>query len=143
MPVRGIRGAAIAAADEPGAILSATKELILSVMDANPTLDPVDIASAIFTVTEDLVSAYPAEAARKLGWRHVPLLCAMEIPVPHALPRCIRLLIHWNTQLPQDEINHVYLGEAARLRPDLTQYPPSQSGETANKPTASQKGGVP
>ena len=71
-----------------------------------------------FTMTEDLSSAYPAKAARDLGWTQVALLCAREIPVPGALPRTIRLLLHWNTDLPQSGISHVYLEDAGRLRPD-------------------------
>jgi chorismate mutase len=143
MPVRGIRGAAVALSDKPEDILSATRDLLEAIINANQALIPSDIASILFTVTHDLVSIYPAQAARQLGWVNVPLMCALEIPVPHGMSRCIRVLIHWNTELPQDEIQHVYLGEAARLRPDLTQYPPSQSGESANKPTTPQKGGVP
>jgi chorismate mutase len=86
---------------------------------ANPDLLPEDIASIIFTVTEDLSAAYPARAARQLGWTTVPLFCAREIPVPSSLQRCIRVLLHWNTDLPQAKIRHVYLGEAATLRPDI------------------------
>jgi chorismate mutase len=79
-----------------------------------------DIASALFTVSDDLKSAYPARAARQLGWKSVPLMCAMEIAVPGSIRRCIRVLLHWNTALPQADIRHVYLGEAAKLRPELS-----------------------
>lgn len=119
MPVRGIRGATVTFADQPEAVLAATKELLENIQRANPSLETVDIASAIFTVSEDLASAYPAQAARELGWGDVPLLCAREIPVPGSLPKCIRVLLHWNTELPQNDIQHVYLGAAAKLRPDL------------------------
>ncbi|MCA9977742.1 MAG: chorismate mutase, partial [Anaerolineales bacterium] len=85
----------------------------------NPTLETADIASAFFTVTDDLNASYPALAARELGWHEVPLLCAREIPVPGSMPMCIRVLIQWNTELPQKAVQYVYLGEAARLRPDL------------------------
>jgi len=119
MPVRGIRGATVAAENQSEAILSATRELLGAIQVANPTLDPTDLASAIFTVTGDLGAAYPAKAARQLGWTGTPLMCAREIPVPGSLPRCIRVLLHWNTELPQSAIRHVYLGEAANLRPDL------------------------
>jgi len=78
-----------------------------------------DVASAFFTVTPDLTTAFPARAARELGWQHVALLDAQEIPVPGSLPRCVRVLIHWNTDKPQAEIRHVYLRGAASLRPDL------------------------
>jgi chorismate mutase len=77
------------------------------------------VASAIFTVTDDLVSTFPAQAARQMGWELVPMLCGREIPVPNSLPRVIRVLVHWNTELPQSEIKHVYLREAVKLRPDL------------------------
>lgn len=119
MPVRGIRGATVAPEDLPEAILAATRELLVGIMNANPTLQPGDLASVIFTVTDDLRSAYPARAARQLGWVGVPLLCGREIPVPGSLERCIRVLLHWNTDLAQEDIHHVYQGEAANLRPDL------------------------
>jgi chorismate mutase len=120
MPLRGIRGAIVASGNQPESILSATRELLEAILTNNPKLDPVDIASAIFTVTDDLTSVYPAQAARQLGWTRVPLMCAREIPVPSSLPRCIRVLIHWNTDQPQSIIHHVYLGGAEKLRPDLS-----------------------
>lgn len=119
MAVRGVRGATIAAEDRIEAILAATRELLEALVQANPSMKTVDIASALFTVSADLSAAYPASAARQMGWVEVPLVCAQEIPVPGGLERCIRILIHWNTDLSQAEIHHVYLGEAARLRPDL------------------------
>ena len=122
MYVQGIRGAAVADQDQEESILAATRELIQAVLKANPTLETTDVASVIFTTTRDLSAAYPARAARQLGWDQVPLLCTQEIPVPGGLPRCIRVLIHWNTDLPQREIQHVYLGEAAGLRPDLAPH---------------------
>jgi chorismate mutase len=118
---RGVRGASVAAADTSPAILAATRELLLAIEEANPTMRPQDLASVIFTVTDDLTADYPARAARQLGWMDVPLLCAREIPVPGELPFCIRVLAHWNTDLPQAEVNHVYLKEAIQLRPDLDQ----------------------
>lgn len=119
MPVRGVRGATVADEDQPEAILSATRELLQAVLEANPEMRMSDIASVLFTLSEDLSSVYPAEAARQMGWDQVPLICAREISVPGGLPRCIRLLIHWNTDLPQSAIRHVYQGTAAKLRPDL------------------------
>ena len=121
MSVRGIRGATVAAENTPEAILAATRELLAAIVEANPGLAPEDIASAIFTVTADLDAAFPAQAARQLGWQHVPLMCAREIPVPGSLPRCIRVLLHWNTDRPQAAIRPVYLRAAASLRPDLAQ----------------------
>ena len=120
MSVRGIRGAIDVVADEPEEVLRATRALLEALLDANPTLQPQDLASVVFTVTPDLSSVYPAQAARQLGWTEVPLLCTHEIPVPDGLPRMVRVLAHWNTELPQKLIKHVYLGAAARLRPDLT-----------------------
>jgi chorismate mutase len=119
MPVRGVRGAITAAADQPADITEATRELLAAILAVNPGLQPQDLASALFTVTEDLSAAYPAAAARELGWTDVPLICAREIPIPGGLARCIRVLLHWNTDLPQSAIRHVYLGAAAALRPDL------------------------
>ncbi|MFZ6031469.1 MAG: chorismate mutase [Chloroflexota bacterium] len=120
MPLRGIRGATAIENDTPEEILSATSDLLATIVRANPTLQPEDIASALFTVTDDLRAVYPARAARDLGWTHVPLMCAREIPVQDSLPRCIRVLLHWNTDLPQSAVRHVYLGAATRLRPDLS-----------------------
>lgn len=119
MPIRGIRGATTVAADDPDLILDATRELLQEILAANDTMRPEDIASAFFTVTEDLASTFPAQAARQMGWDLVPMLCAREIPVPGSLPRVIRVLVHWNTETPQNQITHVYLREAVKLRPDL------------------------
>ena len=119
MSMRGVRGATIANQDQPEIILSATQELLQAMLNANPQMNTEDLASAWFTVTDDLRSVHPAKAARQLGWTHVPLMCSLEIPVPGTLTRCIRVLLHWNTDLPQSAIRHVYLGAAASLRPDL------------------------
>lgn len=119
MAIRGIRGAITVDMDAPEHILAATRELLDAILNANPTLRCEDIASVLFTVTDDLNSAYPALAARQMGWDLVPMMCAREIPVPGGLPRCIRVLLHWNTDLPQDAVHHVYLREAMVLRPDL------------------------
>jgi chorismate mutase len=131
MTVRGVRGATTVSKDDPQAILDATETLLLAIQTANPSLHPDDIASAFFTTTEDLQSVHPAQAARRLGWDQVPLMCAREIAVPGSLPHCIRILVHWNTELSQGEIQHVYLGEATSLRPDLTSI--SASSLTNNK----------
>lgn len=119
MPIRGIRGATTVTADEPDLILQATRELLEEILAENESMQPEDVASAIFTVTDDLVSTFPAQGARQMGWGLVPMLCAREIPVPNSLPRVIRVLVHWNTDVPQNEITHVYLREAVKLRPDL------------------------
>ena len=119
MPIRGIRGATTVTADEPDLILQATRELLEEILEENPGMKLEDIGSAWFSVTEDLVSTFPAQGARQMGWGLVPMLCAREIPVPNSLPRVIRVLVHWNTETPQSEITHVYLREAVKLRPDL------------------------
>ena len=119
MPIRGIRGATTVTADEPDLILQATRELLEEILSENEGMQPEDIASAIFTVTDDLVSTFPAQAARQMGWDLVPMLCAREIPVPNSLPYVIRVLVHWNTELAQSAIKHVYLHDAVNLRPDL------------------------
>ncbi len=117
--VRGIRGAITVDEDTPEAILSATRELLQAILEANGIRNHQELAAIVFTVTEDLVSAFPAEAARQLGMHRVPLLSAREVPVPGSLPRVIRVLALWNTEKPQEEVRHVYLREATRLRPDL------------------------
>jgi len=119
MPVRGIRGAIDVPNDNPEKILSATRDLLSRILEANPGLHSEDIASVLFTTTDDLNAAYPARAAREMGWNSVPMICSREIPVPGGLPRCIRVLLHWNTDLEQRAVRHIYLGAAARLRPDL------------------------
>ena len=119
MPVRGVRGATVVELDSPEEVLSATRELLLAIQKENPGMSSKNIASIIFTVTDDLISVYPAKAARELGWTLVPLMCMREIPVPGGLHRCIRVLLHWNTRLSQASIRNVYLREAEILRPDL------------------------
>jgi chorismate mutase len=119
MAIRGIRGATTVTADEPDLILQATRELLEEILAANEGMQPEDVASAVFTVTDDLASTFPAQAARQMGWGLVPMMCAREIPVPGSLRRVIRVLVHWNTELPQNAITHVYLREAVKLRPDL------------------------
>ncbi|MFT3891251.1 MAG: chorismate mutase [Anaerolineales bacterium] len=119
MPIRGIRGATTVTADEPDLILQATRELLEEILAENEGMRTDDIASALFTVTEDLASTFPAQGARQMGWGLVPMMCAREIPVPGSLPRVIRVLVHWNTELAQNQITHVYLRDAVKLRPDL------------------------
>lgn len=119
MRVRAIRGAVTVDANSREAILSATRELIQAVVERNAlALD--DLVSAIFTMTPDLDAVFPAEAARELGWNQIPLLCTREIGVPGSLPLCVRIMLHTYTDLSPDKIQHVYLREAVRLRPDLS-----------------------
>ncbi|MHB0859274.1 MAG: chorismate mutase [Anaerolineae bacterium] len=115
---RGVRGATTVAQDDAEGILVATQAL-LEAMVARNGICPEDLAAAFFTVTEDLSAAFPAQAARALGWEQVPLLDAREIPVPGSLPRCIRVLLLWNCDVDQARIVHVYQGDAQALRPDL------------------------
>jgi chorismate mutase len=119
MAIRGIRGATTVTADEPDLILQATRELLEEILAANEGMRPEDVASALFTVTDDLISTFPAQAARQMGWGLVPMMCAREIPVPGSLRKVIRVMVHWNTELPQNAITHVYLRDAVKLRPDL------------------------
>jgi chorismate mutase len=120
MDCRGIRGATSVKANTPDAILTATRRLLEQIVAANH-LHPNDIASAIFTATPDLDAAYPARAAREMGWVRVPLFCTQEMNVTGSLPRCIRVLLHCNTNQPPDRIRHIYLGDAQALRPDLVE----------------------
>ena len=119
MAVRGIRGATTAETDSEAAIVDATIELLAEIVRAN-RLKPDDIAGAWFTTTPDLTAEFPAAAARQLGWGDVPLLCAHEMAVPRSnprsLPRCIRVLLLVNTEVPASAIRFVYLRGAERLR---------------------------
>jgi chorismate mutase len=120
MAVRGIRGATTVEANTPGAIAEATRELLIALIERN-AIRREELASAWFTTTPDLTAEFPAYAARALGWVDVPLICAQEIPVPGALPRVVRVLLHYNTDLPQRAMHHVYLREAVALRRDLVE----------------------
>jgi len=100
--------------------MEATKKLLLAIVKENE-VDTGDIASIFFTLTADLNAQFPALAARELGWRHVPLLCAREISVPGAMAKVIRVLVHVNTEKSQQELKHIYLGDAVSLREDLSE----------------------
>jgi chorismate mutase len=116
--VRGIRGAITVERDEPELLLDATETLLRTIVAENQFV-PDDIASALFTLTPDLRSQFPAAAARRIGWTLVPLLNFTEIGVPGGLERCVRVLIHVNTEKSAHDIIHVYLEGARVLRPDL------------------------
>ena len=120
---RGVRGATTVAANSREAILTATRQMLALMVRRNEMVT-ADIASAIFTVTKDLNAEFPALAARQLGWLEVPLLCGYEIEVPNSLCLCVRVLVHWNTSKAQNRVEHVYIHDAARLRPDLSKLPP-------------------
>jgi chorismate mutase len=108
------------AADDRDEVLSATRELVATVLERNE-LSSEDLISILFTATPDLVSEFPALAARELGLGDVPLMCATEIAVPHALPRVLRLMAHVETPRPRSEVQHVYLRGAVALRRDIAQ----------------------
>ena len=120
---RGVRGATTVAENDAREILAATREL-LAMMIRLSGIESADVASAVFTTTPDLNAVFPATAARQLGWMAVPLLCGHEMGVPDSLTRCVRILLHWNTDRSQAEIHHVYLKEAVQLRPDQSELPP-------------------
>ena len=115
---RGVRGATTVDENDVQEILCATMELLGAIIDANE-MSERDVASVFFTVTPDLDAICPAVAARQMGWTHTALLCLQEMAVPSSLPRCIRVLVHWNTERSIDEMCHIYLREARQLRPDL------------------------
>lgn len=125
---RGVRGATTVRENSEEAILVATRELLFTMIRHN-NIHPNDVASAYFTTTVDLNATYPATAARQIGWFDVPLLCGHEIDVPHGLPRCVRILLHWNTSKTLQEIIHVYLHDAVSLRPDKEAIPPIPAEE--------------
>lgn len=116
--VRAVRGATTVLQDDPTEIRAAVTELLEHLLDENDIV-PADLISAVFTATPDLVSEFPAHAARMIGWTDIPLLCAQELPVTGALPRCIRVLVHAETRRTRAEIRHVYLRDAILLRADL------------------------
>ncbi len=118
MAVRGVRGATTVDSNSKEEILTKTEELVKVMIHKNQ-IEMEDIASAIFSVTEDLNEEFPAVAVRRLGWIYTPLLCTREIPVKNSLKGCIRVLLHVNTEKRQEEIVHVYLYGAKKLRPDL------------------------
>ena len=119
MYCRGIRGATTVERNDREEILAATTEL-LQLLILHNNLETEDIASVIFTVTDDLNAEFPAVAARDLGWTETALMCARELPVPDSLDKCIRILLHVNTQRSAAEIQHIYIRGAVNLRPTLS-----------------------
>lgn len=122
MSVRGIRGATTVDENKSADILRGTRELLALMIRANE-LKPEDLVSVIFTTTFDLNAEFPALAARQFGWTNVALMCGHEMSVPGALQKCIRILIHWNTEKTADEVVHVYIRGAKSLRPDISELP--------------------
>ncbi|HEX7117918.1 MAG TPA: chorismate mutase [Longimicrobiales bacterium] len=132
---RGVRGATTVETNEPAAILAATRELLERIVAANG-IRLEDVASVIFSTTPDLDAEFPARAAREMGWLDAALLCTHEMRVPRALPRCIRVLLHWNTTRRPGEIRHIYLRGARRLRPDRAADEPSSGNAAPATPAA-------
>lgn len=118
MRTRGVRGATTVESNSPDAIIDATKELLSAMIEVNEIQED-DVASAFFTVTQDLNAEFPAVAARQMGWTDVALLCGHEMNKPGSLPMCLRILLHVNTEKAAKEIKHVYLRGARVLRPDI------------------------
>ncbi|TWI58859.1 chorismate mutase [Halalkalibacter nanhaiisediminis] len=117
--VRGVRGATTISHNTEQEIMEATTELANELIEKNQ-IDPESVAHILITVTEDINAGFPAKVLReRSGWEYVPVVCAQEIPVPGSLPLCIRVLMTVNTDVRQDQIVHVYQGEAIKLRPDL------------------------
>lgn len=123
MHCRGVRGATTVDRNDREEILTATRQL-LGLMIRTNGIEARDVASAFFTTTPDVDAEFPALAARQLGWLDVPMLCGHEMAVPGSLPMCIRVMLHWNTDRPQQDIKHIYVREAKRLRPDISKLPP-------------------
>jgi chorismate mutase len=117
--IRGVRGATTVEQNEEAAILQATERLVKEMIKSN-NIQAEDVASVFISVTDDITAAFPAKIIRlQDGWTYVPVMCMKEMNVPFSLERCIRVMIHVNTTIPQKEINHIYLENATRLRPDL------------------------
>ena len=123
MYCRGVRGATTVESNSREDILTGTRQL-LALMIRQNGIEPHDVGSAIFSSTVDLNAEFPALAARQLGWLDVPLLCTNEVDVPGSLRKCVRILVQWHTNKSQDEIRHVYIKDAIKLRPDLSDLPP-------------------
>jgi chorismate mutase len=116
--VRALRGATTLDDDERGHLIERTQELIAAVFERNQLTED-DLISIVFTATDDVHSAYPAEAAREAGITHIPLLCARELEIDGGIARCIRILVHAYTARSATELRHVYLHAARQLRTDL------------------------
>jgi len=119
--IRGFRGATTVTKNEEEQMMTQTKRLVLEMAKQNQ-IRPEHISHVFFTVTDDLNAAFPAKVARQIdGWKYVPVMCMREIDVPGSLPLCIRVIIVAETGLEQDEIKHIFLNDAVKLRPDLVQ----------------------
>lgn len=118
--IRGIRGATTVNENIEAEIVDETEKLLREMIHKNK-VEPSAVTSIFVSVTEDITAAFPAKALRRIdGWTHVPIMCMREIPVPGSLSKCIRVMMHVNTIIPQEKIEHIYLEGATSLRPDLT-----------------------
>lgn len=131
MMVRGVRGAISVTQDETEDVLAATRRLLLTIVEQN-RIKPEDLASVWLTTTPDITCCFPAIAARQIGWVDVPLICGHEMSVRGAMPLVVRVMMHWNTTKSQKEINHIYLGETVKLRPDKVHVPAISDEEIAD-----------
>lgn len=119
--IRGVRGATTVTEDKPELIFNETEILVKEIVRANGIVAE-DIVSVLISTTADITSGFPAKAVRSIeGWEFVPTMCTHEMSVPNALPLCIRVLLHVNTDLQQKDVKHIYLNKAVSLRPDLVQ----------------------
>ncbi|MDI7741400.1 chorismate mutase [Lysinibacillus fusiformis] len=119
--IRGVRGATTVTEDRAELIFRETETLVKDIVNEN-NIQPEDIISVLISTTPDITSGFPAKAVRSIeGWQYVPTMCTHEMSVPNALPLCIRVLLHVNTELSQKDVRHIYLNNAVSLRPDLVQ----------------------
>lgn len=131
MMVRGIRGATTVESNSREEILDATKELLASIIEANE-IEHDHVASIIFTTTVDLNAEFPAVAAREEGWTDVALQCMHDMNVPGSLARCVRILMHVNTERSNADLQHIYLRGARRLRTDLVERQETAAGGSSS-----------
>lgn len=116
---RGFRGATTVTNNDATEILEETAKLVREMVATN-NIEPTHISFVLFSVTDDINDSFPAKAARELdGWAHVPVMCMQEIDVPNSLERCIRVMLVAKTDLEQEQVQHIFLNEAVKLRPDL------------------------
>jgi chorismate mutase len=117
--IRGVRGAVTVDCNREEEIVSSTEELLKQMIESNK-IQPEQVASVFVSTTEDIDAAFPAKTLRNFdGWKYVPVMCMREMPVPNGLPLCVRIMMHVNTDVSQENIVHVYLKGAKVLRPDL------------------------
>src|SRR5690625_1983078 len=117
--MRGFRGATTVTTNTEKEMLTETKKLIVQMVEKN-NIQPEDISHVLFSVTNDLNATFPAKAAREMpGWTHVPVMCMREIDVPNSLEKCIRVMMVAKTTVRQNEVQHIFLNKAMKLRPDL------------------------